>query len=65
MLVERMNDREFAMEIIRDYVGEMLAYALRALVKKGNQKKTWQQLHIQNSLPVRHSERRRCVDLRE
>jgi hypothetical protein len=39
MIVERMNDSEFALEVIRDYFDEMRNYAERALVLKGKIKK--------------------------
>lgn len=39
MIVESMNDSEFALEVIRDYVDEMLGYSERALQKKGRIKR--------------------------
>jgi hypothetical protein len=35
MIVESMNDSEFAVEVIRDYIDEMRDYPERALIKKG------------------------------
>lgn len=39
MIVESMNDSEFALEVIRDYFDEMRDYSERALVMKGKIKK--------------------------
>lgn len=35
MIVERMNDAEFAAEVVTDYFNEMREYAKRALIRKG------------------------------
>lgn len=35
MIVERMTDSEFALEVVRDYFDEMREYVVRALNKKG------------------------------
>ncbi len=39
MIVESMNDKEFAEEVVRDFFGEMLDYIDRAKVNKGRIKK--------------------------
>jgi hypothetical protein len=39
MIVESMNDSEFALEVVRDYFDEMRAYAARALTMKGKIKR--------------------------
>ncbi|MBL7839387.1 MAG: hypothetical protein JNJ75_04540 [Cyclobacteriaceae bacterium] len=35
MIVERMTDKEFAVEVVTDYFNEMREYAKRAVIKKG------------------------------
>lgn len=39
MVVESMNDQEFALEVVRDYFDEMRGYVQGAVVKKGRIKK--------------------------
>lgn len=39
MIVESMNDQEFAEEVVRDFLGEIIDYIDRAKAKKGRIKK--------------------------
>jgi hypothetical protein len=49
MIVESMNDKEFALEVVRDFLEEMRNYVIRAMDAKGRSKKR----HVSNYISKR------------